>query len=117
MSNKQKLEIELRGDRLFAISSHLGHKTELDVTSVWHFCKEAMEYLKEPQEATCENCIRFLSRENHCDIHSPKEKPPCKSDCQYQCYETNPTVHDCGCHGGQENLTQEQSGGLGYLQP
>lgn len=127
MSNKQKLEIELRGDRLFAISSHLGHKTELDITSVWHFCKEAFEYLKEPRELEIEKVIGehnakilneyqlqgmgdeqklFPVLEKATEETLKKEEKyylnnstvPCEHTCKWECWTSLPTVHDCDCH-------------------
>jgi len=52
MTTKQKIiaTLELRGDRLIMIQEFGFNKIETDVTGVWHFFKDYMEYLKQPDD-------------------------------------------------------------------
>lgn len=49
--SKVKMELELRGNRLIMhYQTFNAVKMEVDVTGVWHFFKDYMEYLKEPKD-------------------------------------------------------------------
>lgn len=75
MKKKIDLEIELRGNRLYLIHKDGVSNFEIDISPVWTFFKESIDYLKEPYFA------------------------PCAKNCEYECYLSAPNVHDCGCHG------------------
>ena len=67
MKTKQKIiaELELRGNRLIMIQQFGFNKNEIDVTGVWHFFKDYMEYLKEPEHTT----VKYIECECGEDVY------------------------------------------------